>query len=95
MAEIIGRMALSHGPQLIMPPERWQDLPHRLDLEPDVRPELETDLSEEVKASRFQRCMDAMAFQRKVLDEWKPEWRLRTWQPPKPTTFSILVSLKI
>ena len=49
MAKIVGRLALSHAPQLIMPPDKWQDLPYHTDDVPTERPELEADLGEEVK----------------------------------------------
>lgn len=76
MAEIVGRVALSHAPQLLMPPERWQDLPFRYrnaDAPPPERPELAPELEEEVKAAKFQRCHDAMAVIRKQIDDWAPD----------------------
>ena len=73
MAAIVGRLALSHAPQLIMPPDKWQDLPYHTDHVPHERPELEADLGEEVKAARFQRCADALDVLRRQVDEWSPD----------------------
>ena len=30
MAEIVGCMAMSHGPQLLTPPDKWSELPARI-----------------------------------------------------------------
>jgi len=73
MAELVGCIALSHGPQLLMPPDKWQDLPTRVK-EPRLEiPELNKDLTLEVKQAKFNRCMEAMKFLRHKLDEWAPD----------------------
>lgn len=73
MAEIIGCLALSHGPQLLMPPEKWQDLPTRVKSPGPEKPELGKELTLEAKQANFRRCAEAMDFLRRKLDEWAPD----------------------
>ena len=75
VTEIVGRIALSHAPQLIMPSDQWQDLPYRYvdGVTPPERPELAAQLTEEVTAARFQRCQDAMESLRQQVETWKPD----------------------
>ena len=73
MAEIIGCIALSHGPQLLMPPEKWQDLPTRVREPLAEKPELARELTPEVKQVKFKRCREAMDFLHRRLDEWNPD----------------------
>ena len=73
MAKIIGCMALSHGPQLLMPPEKWQDLPDRVREPGPKRPALEEELTLKVKQMKFERCLEAMGVLRRQLEQWRPD----------------------
>ena len=73
MAEIIGCMGAGHAPQLLMPPEKWHELPDRVKDPGPERPELARELTLEVKRARFQRCLAAMDLLKHKLDEWAPD----------------------
>ena len=73
MAEIIGCMGTGHAPQLLMPPQKWHELPDRVKDPGQERPELERELTLEVKQARFQRCLKAMDLLKRKLDEWAPD----------------------
>ncbi|MGH7827840.1 MAG: hypothetical protein ACREQ7_22025 [Candidatus Binatia bacterium] len=73
MAQLIGCLALSHGPQLLMPPEKWHELPTRVESEIPEKPELAGALTLEEKQSRFSRCRKAMEALRRTLDKWAPD----------------------
>ena len=74
MAQVVGCMAMSHGPQLMMPPNRWHALTakdrreHGATL--DAAPRNEPD---EVKWSKWRRCMEAIDALRGKLREWEPD----------------------
>lgn len=72
MAEIIGCLALSHAPQLLMPPGKWQELPTRIDAGPE-RADLVAELTLEAKQGKMNRCLEAMNLLRQKLDEWAPD----------------------
>lgn len=73
MAKLTACIALSHGPQLLMPPDKWQTLPTRVKGHRPERPELNRELTSEVKQAKFNRCIKAMSFLRRKLDEWAPD----------------------
>lgn len=73
MAQVAGCIALSHGPQLLMPPDKWQDLPVRVKGPRSERPELNRELTLEVKQAKFNRCMEAMDSLRRQLNDWAPD----------------------
>ena len=56
MAEIIGCLAMSHSPQLLMPPEKWHELPARV--KPPFFPKdgIEAELTMEAKRANAARC---------------------------------------
>ena len=76
MARLAGCMALSHGPQLMMPPNRWHVLAakdrreHGAALAAAPAPGDECD---EVKWSKWRRCMEAIDALRTRLQEWAPD----------------------
>jgi len=76
MAEIVGLGAMSHGPQLMITPDRWDVLvkkdKKRYENSLPVKPELK-DETLEVKWAKWNRCMEAIACLRKKLQEWSPE----------------------
>jgi aromatic ring-opening dioxygenase catalytic subunit (LigB family) len=73
MAQIVGRVALSHGPQLLRPPERWGELPKGRDPLPPERPELAPHLQRETQQAYFERCHEAMRAIGRKIDEWGPD----------------------
>ena len=72
MAQIVGRVALSHGPQLLLPPERWNELPTRAGAGLPERPEIAHHLTPEGQAAHAQRNADAMERLREHVDALKP-----------------------
>lgn len=72
MAQIVGRVALSHGPQLLMPPDQWDRLPQGRDPMPE-RPELAEHLTPERQREYYQRCLTAMDTLAKQIDAWDPD----------------------
>ncbi len=76
MARLVGCMAMSHGPQLMMPPHRWRLLAAKdkrehgatLASEPGAGGE-----GDEVRWSRWRRCMEAIDELRTTLHEWAPD----------------------
>lgn len=74
MAAVAGCLAMSHGPQLMMPPNRWRVLTAKDRREhggaPDAAPRDEPD---EVKWSKWRRCMEAIDALRAKLREWAPD----------------------
>src|ERR1700730_2752812 len=71
MAEPIGWLAMSHGPQLMVPPERWDVLHNRHDALP-VRPELTGETLAD-KSAKWQRCQAAIDHLRRKLAAWAPD----------------------
>jgi 3-O-methylgallate 3,4-dioxygenase len=72
MADVIGWVAMSHGPQLMVPPERWDVLHNRLGEGLPVRPELTGETLAD-KSAKWQRCMEAIAHLRRKLAAWAPD----------------------
>jgi Catalytic LigB subunit of aromatic ring-opening dioxygenase len=72
MAKLIGCMAMSHGPQLMLNPDQWgllknresEDLPDKAGLENETV---------EVKWTKWRGCMDTIATLRQKLNELRPE----------------------
>ncbi len=73
MAEIIGCIGTAHAPQLLMPPDKWQDLPDRIKDPSLERPQLAQELTLEAKQAKFKRCLVALESLRQKLDEWAPD----------------------
>ena len=72
MAQIIGRVALSHGPQLYVPPELWPNILRREDQD-EEKPGMREEITPEVMARRYAACQeDLEAIHRKV-DELNPD----------------------
>jgi aromatic ring-opening dioxygenase catalytic subunit (LigB family) len=72
MAELIGSLAMSHGPQLMVPPERWDVLHNRHGEALPVRPELAGETLAD-KVAKWQRCKDAIDALRRKLAAWAPD----------------------
>lgn len=71
MAEIVGCLAMSHAPQVMIDPDNWDKINVPRNLGPRA-PELQN-LSLEVKWERWNRCMDAVRQLRERLDELAPD----------------------
>jgi aromatic ring-opening dioxygenase catalytic subunit (LigB family) len=72
MAELIGWLAMSHGPQLMVPPERWDLLHNRHGEALPVRPELAGETLAD-KVAKWQRCQEAIDHLRRKLADWAPD----------------------
>jgi 3-O-methylgallate 3,4-dioxygenase len=72
MAEPIGWLAMSHGPQLMVPPERWDVLHNRHGEALPVRPELTGETLAD-KVAKWQRCKAAIDHLRRKLAAWAPD----------------------
>jgi aromatic ring-opening dioxygenase catalytic subunit (LigB family) len=72
MAEPIGWLAMSHGPQLMVPPERWDVLHNRHGEALPVRPELTGETLAD-KVAKWQRCKEAIDHLRRKLAAWAPD----------------------
>jgi 3-O-methylgallate 3,4-dioxygenase len=72
MAELIGWQAMSHGPQLMVPPERWDLLHNRHGEALPVRPELARETLAD-KVAKWQRCKEAIDHLRRKLAAWAPD----------------------
>jgi 3-O-methylgallate 3,4-dioxygenase len=69
MAELIGWLAMSHGPQLMVPPERWDVLHNRHGETLPVRPELVAETLAD-KVAKWQRCKRAIEQLQRKLAAW-------------------------
>src|SRR3984957_6067771 len=74
MADLIGWLAMSHGPQLMVPPERWDVLHNRHGEALPVRPELAGETLAD-KVAKWQRCKEAIDQLRRKLAAWAPDGR--------------------
>src|SRR5262245_35761631 len=72
MAELVGALAMSHGPQLMVKPDRWDVLHNRQGKDLPVRPDLARETLQD-KWAKFQRCMDAIDVLRRKLEAWTPD----------------------
>jgi Catalytic LigB subunit of aromatic ring-opening dioxygenase len=73
MAQLIGGMATSHAPQLLMPALKWSDLPTRTKGPFHPKPDIAAELTDEVKVAYQARCNKALAALRDQLAAWKPD----------------------
>jgi Catalytic LigB subunit of aromatic ring-opening dioxygenase len=72
MAEIVGCLAMSHAPQLMLDPDKWGLLNTRSWDPLPVRPELENETTE-VKRAKWNRCMAAIDRLRQKLESLAPD----------------------
>lgn len=72
MAELTGWLAMSHGPQLMVPPERWDLLHNKHGDALPVRPELAAETLAD-KSAKWQRCKKAIDQLRRKLEAWAPD----------------------
>ena len=72
MAKLIGCLAMSHAPQLMLNPDHWGLLNNREKEQLPDKPELERETSE-VKWAKWNGCMKAIAELRQKLDAFDPD----------------------
>ncbi len=72
MAEIVGCLAMSHAPQLMLRPDQWSLLNTRSWDPLPVRPELERE-TPDVKQAKWDRCMAAIDQLRRKLETLAPD----------------------
>jgi len=73
MAQVIGGLAMSHAPQLLMPPEMWPNLPSRTKGPFHPKAGIEAELTVEAMVAKSRRCHAAIAEMRDKLKAWKPD----------------------
>jgi 3-O-methylgallate 3,4-dioxygenase len=73
MSELIGALATSHGPQLIMPALKWSDLPTRIKGPFNPKPGIEAELTDAVKLAKEARCKAALSVLKDQLYAWNPD----------------------
>jgi hypothetical protein len=73
MVEIVGCVAMSHGPQLFTPPEKWPQLPTRIKGPFNPKPGLEAELTQDVMNAYSKRCHDAIGVLCKKIESWNPD----------------------
>ena len=72
MAELVGCLAMSHAPQLMLNPDHWGLLNNREKEQLPDKPELERETAE-VKWAKWNGCMKAIATLRRKLEALDPE----------------------
>jgi hypothetical protein len=72
MANLVGCIAMSHGPQLMLNPDQWGLLNTRAWDRLPERPELEKETSE-VNWAKWRRCMEAIEVLRHKLEHLRPD----------------------
>lgn len=72
MAELIGTIAMSHGPQLMVKPEDWGLLHNRVGKDRPVRPDLAKHTLADHQAM-FDKCMTAIGELKNKVEAWKPD----------------------
>lgn len=72
MAELAGFLAMSHGPQLMVTPDRWDVLHNKHGDARPVRPELADETLDD-KWAKFHRCMAAIDVLKRKLETWAPD----------------------
>ena len=72
MANLVGCMAMSHAPQLMLNPDYWHLLNTRAGEQLPEKPGMEKE-THEVKWAKWNRCMDAIAKLRAKIDALRPD----------------------
>lgn len=73
MAKIIGGLATSHAPQLLMPALRWSELPTRTKGPFHPKPDIAVELTDAAKLAKEARCRGALEQLRAQLYAWAPD----------------------
>jgi 3-O-methylgallate 3,4-dioxygenase len=73
LADIIGCLAMSHGPQLLTPSEKWPDLPDRVKPPFHPKPGIESEITLDAMRANQERCNAAISDLRDRLAAWQPD----------------------
>ncbi len=73
MAEIVGCVAMSHGPQLLTPPDKWSQLPTRVKGPFHPKAGIAADLTPEAMRAHSERCNKAISALGDKLRAWNPD----------------------
>jgi 3-O-methylgallate 3,4-dioxygenase len=73
MATIIGGLAMSHAPQLIMPARQWSELPTRTKGPFHPKADIERELTVEAMLAKEARCKKALSTLSAQLYLWRPD----------------------
>ncbi|MGE5539487.1 MAG: hypothetical protein ACM30I_12785 [Gemmatimonas sp.] len=73
MVEIVGLAAMSHGPQLLTPPEKWPELPGRTKPPFFPKADIAKELTADAMKAHSARCDAAIELLRRKIDEWNPD----------------------
>lgn len=73
MTEVVGCVAMSHGPQLLTPPEKWSQLPSRIKGPFHPKPGIAADLTPQAMRHHAERCHKAIAVLGDKLRAWNPD----------------------
>ena len=72
MANIVGRVAMSHGPQLYVPPDLWPNILRREDEIKEV-PGMRAETVPEVMERRYNACQEDLATVSRYVDDVNPD----------------------
>jgi hypothetical protein len=73
MAEIVGCVAMSHGPQLLTPPDKWPELPTRIKGPFHPKAGIAADLTPDAMRAHADRCNAAIGKLGDKLRAWNPD----------------------
>jgi 3-O-methylgallate 3,4-dioxygenase len=73
MSEIVGCIAMSHGPQLLTPPEKWPDLPTRIKGPFNPKAGIEREITLENMRAYSKRCDAAILALRDKIASWEAD----------------------
>jgi aromatic ring-opening dioxygenase catalytic subunit (LigB family) len=73
MARLIGGLATSHAPQLLMPALRWSELPTRTKGPFRPKPDIAAELTDSAKLAKEARCRAALEKLKSQLYAWAPD----------------------
>ncbi len=73
MARIVGALATSHAPQLLMPPLQWSSLPTRTKGPFKPKADIACELTDAMKVAKGERCRQALTALREQLYAWEPD----------------------
>jgi aromatic ring-opening dioxygenase catalytic subunit (LigB family) len=73
MATIVGALAMSHGPQLIMPAQQWPDLPNRSKGPFNPKAGIASEITVDAMLAKEARCKKALTALSEQLYRWKPD----------------------
>lgn len=73
MAQIVGCVAMSHGPQLLTPPDKWTQLPARTKGPFNPKPNIAAEITPDAMRAHADRCDAAISKLGEKLRAWNPD----------------------